>query len=233
MPLETDPYWIERIKSIKANNLSWGAGRILKEMQQEAARSGVEYQGPSEPTIRRKLRTEWDPLDKERKTQYLYFYWPESMMNGSLPWEASAAGLELLRHYPIERPYVRQVKWFWRVTQAMPKHDGAPPEKYFALRNLIALILTLRDHADLLPDLTPSKRVASTAELQHLPPPMMARSIEDAIAFGVYTAELQQMQELLSPFRPDFIHKVREAFEEGKARRTITAEGDNDEQERE
>jgi hypothetical protein len=236
MPRETDPHWIEKIKSIKANNPSWGAGRILAAMGQEAAKSEVAYLGPSEPTIRRILRREWDPLDEERKNQYLDFYWPESMERGDLPWEAGASGLELLRQDPVERPSVRYVKWFWRVTQIMPKHDGAPPEKYFALRNAIALILTLRDRVDLLPHFPPSQTARSTGDAfnwDNFIPSATARSIEDAITWGVSTAELQQMLELLSrSYLPELIHKLRDALDEGKASKTITAEGDTDEQER-
>ena len=45
------------------------------------------------------------------------------MMGGALPWEASAAALELLGIVPPpdgNRPSVRLARWFWRVTQAAP-----------------------------------------------------------------------------------------------------------------
>jgi hypothetical protein len=57
--------------------------------------------------------------------EYRDFYWPESMERGDLPWDASAAALELLGFVvdgetPRGRPSARLAKQFWRVTLAAP-----------------------------------------------------------------------------------------------------------------
>ena len=152
MPPSTEEHWKSRVKSIKANNPSWGALRILETMKRVEIRFGRDYIGPSEATIRRILRREWDTMSARAQKRYLYFRWPESMERGDLPWEYSEAAIELLRwsvtkedsiepmflqqslkhrtmkHRPIndeERPSNKDVEWFWRVTQAMPN----PPDK--------------------------------------------------------------------------------------------------------
>ena len=163
MPMTTDPYWIERVRSIKANNPSWGGGRITRALQQEASESDREGPVPSEATVRRILRRYWDQMSEVDQNQYLYFYWPESMERGDLPWEASAAAIELLRYYPIhmentaadttarvnKRPSIRLVKWFWRVTQAMPSPPrDTPPEArrlHADIRTALAANLHLRE----------------------------------------------------------------------------------------
>jgi len=64
-------------------------------------------------------------MPEEERRQYRYFFWPESMERGDLLWEASASGLELLHFleeegWRGERPPIRFVRWFWRVSQAAP-----------------------------------------------------------------------------------------------------------------
>lgn len=123
MPLKT-PDWIKvNVLSVKSNHENWGAPRIYKELSQEAARGG--YELPiSESTVTRILRNDWVKLPEEKRWQYRHFYWPESMERGYLPWEASAAALELLGYSlslnPRMRPSIRMVKWYWRITTATP-----------------------------------------------------------------------------------------------------------------
>jgi hypothetical protein len=87
---------------------------------------------PSARTVSRIMK-EFDPSPEEEKAQYRHFYWPESMERGDLPWEASAAGLEILaslgharwasvgRGLPESaRPSIRLVKWLWRITLVAP-----------------------------------------------------------------------------------------------------------------
>jgi hypothetical protein len=59
-------------------------------------------------------------------------HWPEDAREGLLPWEASAATLELLRladsfeqryGFTMPRPTVRRTLWFWRVVSACPRID--------------------------------------------------------------------------------------------------------------
>ena len=167
MPLQTSPSWVQRIKSIKANNPTWGAGRILGTLEQEAVRTDVAYTGPSEPTIRRILRREWDPMTERDQRRYLYFYWPESMQRGDLPWEASAAAIEMLRWearagekdlqpmflqpgpfkvrplWQYQRPSIDSVYWYWRVTQVMPlPPEGTTRQELYSFRFLLATFLS-------------------------------------------------------------------------------------------
>ena len=110
--------WKELIRGVKANNPRYGPNRIREEL--ERLRPGAEY--PSPRTIGRVLESFQD-LPRELRDQYLRFYWPEAMENGLLPWESSAASLELRRHADAigaDRPTIRCVRWFWRVTQIIP-----------------------------------------------------------------------------------------------------------------
>ena len=168
MPVPISFYWKERVRKIKANNPIWGAGRIAKLLDQEmASKDGKGSAVPSEATIRRVLRREWDSMGEERQAQYVYFYWPESMESGKLPWEYSKAGIELLRwrlrsadngeidwpgvtdkikdspSFRESRPTNREVEWFWRVTQAMPSpSEGSSSVEYTLFRDLIAQALS-------------------------------------------------------------------------------------------
>ena len=92
----------------------------------EATREGWAFKAPSERTIRR-LHEEYVGLTDEERSQYHRLEWPESMELGAaitgLPWEASAAVLELLAFLlrkGLPRPTVRHGKWFWRITDAVP-----------------------------------------------------------------------------------------------------------------
>ena len=165
MPLKTDPYWEERVLSIKANNPKWGESRIEQALKSEGE-SGGRDGWPVGATIRRIIRRRWDPMKAEEQAQYRYFYWPESMERGDLLWEEGAAGLELLRAgidtmhsasenplgegdplrrqiFAWQRPSIAQVKWFWRVTQALPEPlAGMSPVVHLGLRSMVSLNLS-------------------------------------------------------------------------------------------
>ena len=66
------------------------------------------------------------PEPEQRKHDW--FRWPHAMESGSLPWEASRAGLDLLAYYREHfgneaRPTITHVLAFWRITQAAPDLD--------------------------------------------------------------------------------------------------------------
>ena len=144
---------------------------------------------PSNRSISRIRRGEFAQMDFAERAQHRKFHWPESMEKGDLPWEAGAAGLEILRKGPALRPDVRQVLWFWRVTQVMPRSpDTETSEKYYSLRVLLASIYSLRDRLDLLAGL-------SAADI--------SRSIEDSVALGEFTFELYNTVELLKTHMPE------------------------------
>lgn len=122
MPAKVDVDWEHRVKSIKATNRSWGAGRICKQLQIEAAKRN-RTDAPSERWVGGILRN----TSPEDLAEYPQFYWPESMGTEDLPWEASATVLELLREGDVllqeaSQPSIQLVKFFWRVDQSA--HDA-------------------------------------------------------------------------------------------------------------
>ncbi len=126
-------YWIDKICTLAANrpDLS-GAGihRLLEEHSNKAPTSVPNARTVGE--IKRRL------TPAEAKA-YRYFTWPQTMLEGELPWEASRAALDLLRYRQDKEnplPLVWEVKWFWRVTLASP---DAPMKKRAALAMELAL----------------------------------------------------------------------------------------------
>jgi hypothetical protein len=117
MPAKVDVFWEERVKSIKANRPTWGAGRICRQLEIEASAAN-RVDAPSPRWVGGYLQTQLP----EDLREYREFRWPESMERADLPWEASAAALELLGLLQ-ERPTVRLAEWFWRVTLAAPDFD--------------------------------------------------------------------------------------------------------------
>ena len=130
-------FWRERVKSHLAQieqrekkpSDKWI--RDVLEKEAEALREGGNAEEraladwiPSERTISRIRKEEWPRVEEEDRAQYRRFCWPESMERGDLPWEASAAALELLFTLEGEglwgRPSIRQTKRFWQVTLAAP-----------------------------------------------------------------------------------------------------------------
>jgi len=99
-------------------------------------------------------------MTEEEQRQYQYFRWPESMVMGLLPWEASSAALELLEvrksdpyvrfidattEKPPEssgtgwgRPSVRLARAFWHITQAAPDLPALPEISEFPPYMLIS-----------------------------------------------------------------------------------------------
>jgi hypothetical protein len=112
--------------------------RQLKDRVENLRRGGAQVSTdyPSTRTIQR-IKDEFTP---EEQREYERFRWPESIEAGVLPWEASAAALELLgiqmnmnqyaqiarangvQHFapPEVRPSMRLVRWYWRVTHIAP-----------------------------------------------------------------------------------------------------------------
>jgi len=115
---KTDRIWEQRIFALKGQEPDLSAEAMARRFEEEQGGMG---HWPAARTIRRILDEEWSKLTPDQRREYEYFRWPESMEDGSLPWEASAAGLELLRAFSrLRRPPVRLARWFWRVTQAAP-----------------------------------------------------------------------------------------------------------------
>jgi hypothetical protein len=123
-----DAYWSERIRAIAANAPKLGPGPIARTLREDAKAVG-RGDAPAERTVSRVLKT-FRALPSEDQAPYREFLWPVSMERGDLPWEASKSVFELLRFlnvdiegFPGRRPLVGHVRWFWRVTQAVPTAD--------------------------------------------------------------------------------------------------------------
>jgi len=130
-------YWREQVRYILGENERMPVNQIrhrLEALAEELCGSGdaeaiaLSKNVPSSRTINR-IRDEWKEMDQSQRVQYQRFYWPESMQGNALPWEASAAALELLLFLDYngvrERPPIRLVKWYWRVRQASPDMSRA------------------------------------------------------------------------------------------------------------
>lgn len=132
---KTDPFWIDRVRSLTANE-QLGGKAIAKRLEQEQRALG-RNDAPQERTVFR-IQEDFRKLPDWQQGAYQAFTWPESMEIGAVPYEASAAALELLafarQNRPLEtdgtsalwdRPQIRLVLWYWRVTQAAPDLPAA------------------------------------------------------------------------------------------------------------
>ena len=210
MPIVIDTYWKERVKSLKANNETWGAVRIYDSLRRNCIQHEGTYRGPSEATIGRILKNDWHKLDEEGKNNYRYVYWPETMEHEYLPWYMSDAALELLKlHWsedsvdsPIaefrkteeifNRPTVNDVKWFWRVSQALPDIGVSSSEESKHLRLkarwLVAHLLEIRD----------LKRVNGIGIKSEDAMEEVTRFLEEAMIRGIDEEVLGALSELLT-----------------------------------
>jgi hypothetical protein len=101
----------------------------------EEALRQVVGDAPSPRTIGR-IKERFEALPSERKALYAEVRWPDSMGSHLLPWEASAAVLDLLDALAPRRPDVGLAVWFWRVTQAAS--DASRDSRIAAARSLYA-----------------------------------------------------------------------------------------------
>jgi len=92
--------------------------RIAAMLERDALRLG-RHDSPSERSVGRIRKQHEDTRPAERR-EYRRFRWPDSMEDESLPWEAAPAALELMRAYSYERPLLPVIRWFWRVSVAVP-----------------------------------------------------------------------------------------------------------------
>ncbi len=96
---------------------------------------------PSMESVKR-----YSKLTEDEKKEYAVFRWPGAMEVDSLPWEATRAALDLVKHchrWGLGRPTVRQVKWYWRVCLATPELDEAAVLQKTLLDVAVASLETL------------------------------------------------------------------------------------------
>ncbi|MFH1141999.1 MAG: hypothetical protein V1724_10165 [Chloroflexota bacterium] len=137
----TDVHWRERVRALITDEPRMGDAKIAARLLVEAQEKGRD-DSPSARTVRR-MREEFKTEPAHAQAQYRAFYWPESMERGDIPWEASVHCMELLgylfhssRAEEYGRPTIRQAKWFWRVSTAVPDLHLAERE---SLARLLAI----------------------------------------------------------------------------------------------
>ena len=88
-------HWNDKIWEVRANEgVDWSAARMSRRLEEIAAN-----ESRNNPPHRTTVQRELDKItqDQKRLGEFRYVYWPESFgERGELPWEASAAVLELL-----------------------------------------------------------------------------------------------------------------------------------------
>ena len=127
MPMpKTDHMWVERIRAYSTINPGHGPKRIHAALTERQDRQGQNTADvPSERTIGR-IIADFRKLPEEQRNEYRLARWPDSCVDGTLPWEAGAALLEILRHRSTRREVPasnRVALWFWRLTQSVPDLD--------------------------------------------------------------------------------------------------------------
>lgn len=137
MPKLTSQYWRDealarRRDGMKPSDIELALDRMVTEDP------ALEIHGrpPRERTIR---GFEVTPEEEEVAR---WLRWPDSLGASGLPCEASAAVLELLRHYfdhGTRRPTVRTARWYWKLRLAVGG-NGPPPEKLADLAGTFAAL---------------------------------------------------------------------------------------------
>ena len=116
---KTDPYWVQQLWTLAADGCK--PAKISRELARIARQEGSEG-CPSYTTVRR-LYEDWERQPEAARRLQAHFHWPASMQEGTLPWEAGRAALDLLRYRDergLERPTVSEARWFWRLRLAAP-----------------------------------------------------------------------------------------------------------------
>jgi hypothetical protein len=141
------PFWRDEIRKTAEANPGIKATAVVRYLSEEIANETLKIPAEVRPNVPeeravRKILKEYSTLLSEERIPYRYFQWPESMISGALPWEASEALMDLLRYLQEQRderrkkdhdpntvwadnrpvrPTVSQAWWFWRLTQTAPK----------------------------------------------------------------------------------------------------------------
>jgi hypothetical protein len=135
MPMHPiDEHWRRRIFEDHARNPAESAEAMARGFQME-----TEGYVPSARTIRRYFK-EFDDLPEGVQRDYLDAHWPESFGTPELPWTAAPSLFELVRYHGNSNMPARLVKWFHRVTAAIPNVD-------IYVRDRVARQLALWDSA--------------------------------------------------------------------------------------
>lgn len=112
-----DPAWKQYAFSQFENEPRLSIAKLYVKVTEKAERDGRQDY-PSERTLTR-WRKEFAGLPEEARTAYRLVFYPETFLQGLLPWESAARIIELLQAVP--RPSLQIGRWYWRVTLAAPK----------------------------------------------------------------------------------------------------------------
>lgn len=126
-----DEFYEERIATLAEEG--YRPAGITRLLEIEAKEEGRQ-DWPSPRTVQHRY-DQHSKSSEEDKRQAALVRWPQSMGNADLPWEASAAVLDLLRYRDengLGRPKVRLAKWFWRITLAHPDSETVNRAAYAA-----------------------------------------------------------------------------------------------------
>jgi hypothetical protein len=117
--------------------------RELKDRVERLRKSGEQF--PTDYPSTRTIQRIKEDITPEELREYESFRWPESMKAGRLPWESSAAALELLGYWSRQshrRTSVGLARWYWYVTQAVPDLSMLSDDPELPGRLAIALLLS-------------------------------------------------------------------------------------------
>ena len=140
------PFWVDKIRVLVATEPGMSGVEVRRRLLNRELLKDEPTPPtpvPSDRAIRR-IMERFKELPRAQQQPYTVFSWPESMESGALPWDASRVALDLLRdNYAIVgsqksvNPLVREVRWLWRVTQAIP---DAPLDRRVSLAGLLHTI---------------------------------------------------------------------------------------------
>lgn len=146
---KTHQFWIERVRVLAANE-RLSAEAIARQLRAEHKERREVSQPPPKGRTVRNIVKEFEALPPEGQRPYFFFFWPKSMLDGAVPWEASRFALDFLRWWntagregygvnpkaPWDRPPNGYVLWAWRLHLAAP---DAPTGVLFSLARLLAM----------------------------------------------------------------------------------------------
>jgi hypothetical protein len=111
--------WVQWAETFFSEGM--GPTRATEALARKAMELGRE-DPPGKRTVERLYR-QWKAKSEEAQRESAFFRWPHSMLEGTIPWEASGAALELLAYWDEcgrGRPTNRVVLWYYRLLLACP-----------------------------------------------------------------------------------------------------------------
>lgn len=189
-----DRFYLRRLADLAEAGCN--CSQIARQLEQEAKEAG-RADWPSYRTVARYVKAIAALPPAERRQQQPY-RWPAAHEDGTLPWEAAPAALELARYFrqraPKMAPSTRHAKWFWRLRLAAPTAPVDALARWSWLlasaeyeRALLGARAYSLDTADLEQALASGEWDNRGFRLQATTPEAMVRLAEDMAAAGFGT----------------------------------------------